>query len=35
MQGFRTSPSEFAELEKVNPNDIQRVIHDIKLKLGS
>ena len=34
MQGFRTSPGEFKELEMVNPADITRIIHNIKLKIG-
>ncbi len=34
MQGFRTSPSEFKELEAVNPMDINNIIGAIKLKLG-
>jgi len=34
MQGFRTSPAEFQELEKINPVDIQNIIHEIKLKIG-
>ncbi len=34
MQGFRTSPSEFKELEAVNPADITNIIQNIKLKLG-
>ena len=35
LQGFRTSPSEFKELEVINPADITNIIRDIKLKLGS
>jgi hypothetical protein len=34
MQGFRTAPGEFKELEMVNPADITRIIHSIKLKIG-
>jgi len=34
IQGFRTSNSEFAELEKVNPLDIQIIMKNIKLGLG-
>ena len=34
LQGFRTSPAEYKELEIVNPSDITKIIHDIKLKLG-
>jgi hypothetical protein len=34
IQGFRSSVSDYSELEKVNPNDIKKVIHDIKAKLG-
>jgi hypothetical protein len=34
LQGFRTSPGEYKELEKVNPADIANVIQNIKAKLG-
>ncbi len=34
MQGFRTSPSEYKELDQVNPEDIYRIINNIKAKLG-
>jgi hypothetical protein len=34
IQGFRTSPSEFRELDIVNPNDVIKIIHEIKLRLG-
>lgn len=34
LQGFRTSPSEFKDLEKVNPADISHIIDQIKLKVG-
>lgn len=34
MQGLRTSPSDFAELENVDPADIQIIMKDIKLQLG-
>jgi hypothetical protein len=34
IQGFRTNPSEYRELEIVNPSDVTQVIHEIKLKLG-
>jgi cobalamin biosynthesis protein CobT len=35
MQGFRTSPSEYKELEAINPDDITTIIRDIKGKLGN
>lgn len=35
MQGFRTSPGEYKELEQVNPTDLQRIIHEIKNKIGN
>jgi hypothetical protein len=35
MQGFRTSSGEYKELEAVNPEDIQRIIHEIKGKIGN
>lgn len=35
MQGFRTSPGEYKELEQVNPQDLQRIIHEIKNKIGN
>jgi len=34
LQGFRTSPGEYKELEMVNPADIAKVIQNIKLKVG-
>lgn len=34
MQGFRTSPQEFKELDIVNPDDITNIIMGIKSKLG-
>lgn len=33
MQGFRTSPGEYKELENVNPDDVTRIIHQIKMKI--
>jgi hypothetical protein len=33
-QGFRTSNSDYKDLEKVNPEDIVKVINQIKLKLN-
>jgi hypothetical protein len=35
MQGFRTSPGEYAELNQVNPDDITSIIHEIKMKLNN
>jgi len=34
IQGFRTSPSQYEELNKVKPEDINNVISQIKNKLG-
>jgi len=34
LQGFRTNPNQYKELESVNPKDIVRIIREIKLKLG-
>ena len=34
LQGFRTSPQEYKEIEVVNPADITKIIHDIRLKIG-
>ncbi len=34
IQGFRTSPSQYEELNKVLPEDINNVITQIKQKLG-
>ena len=34
MQGFRTSPQEYKELDIVNPADITNIIAGIKTKLG-
>jgi hypothetical protein len=34
LQGFRTSPGEYLELEKINPADISGVIQNVKNKLG-
>lgn len=35
IQGFRTSPSEYKELDQVNPQDIKKIINEIKMKLGN
>jgi hypothetical protein len=35
IQGFRTSPSEYKELDQVNPQDIKKIIKEIKMKLGN
>ena len=32
--GFRTSNTSYKDLEKVNPDDIVKIIDQIKLKLG-
>lgn len=34
IQGFRTAPSEFSDLENVNPSDIAIIMKNIKLSLG-
>lgn len=34
MQGLRTAPVDYPELENVNPQDIQIIMKDIKLQLG-
>lgn len=34
IQGFRTNPSEYKELEIVNPSDVSKVIHEIRMKIG-
>lgn len=34
LQGFRTSPGEYKELEVVNPADIAHIMNEIKLKIG-
>jgi hypothetical protein len=34
IQGFRTSPGEYLELEMINPADVTQVIQTIKNKLG-
>ena len=33
IQVFRSNPSDYKELEKLNPEDVQKVINQIKLKL--
>ena len=33
IQGFRSTPSDYKELEKLNPNDVEKVINQIKLKI--
>ena len=35
IQGFRSTPSDYKELEKINPEDVEKVINQIKLKLNS
>ena len=35
IQGFRSTPSDYKELDKLNPEDVQKVINQIKLKLQS
>lgn len=34
IQGFRTSPMEYKEIDKVNPQDIMNIIKSIRKKLG-
>ena len=34
IQGFRTSPSQYPELDNVNPSDIEIIMKNIKLGLG-
>jgi hypothetical protein len=34
VQGFRHLASDYSDLQKVNENDVQKVIHDVKNKLG-
>lgn len=34
IQGFRTSPADFKDLDMVSPSDIHNVIQQIKQKLG-
>jgi len=34
IQGIRTSPNQYQELDKVNQIDIQIIMKDIKLSLG-
>jgi hypothetical protein len=34
VQGFRTGPTEYKELDKVNPQDILNIIRNVKQKLG-
>lgn len=33
IQGFRTAPSQYEELNKVNPHDIEIIMKNIKLHL--
>lgn len=33
IQGFRTSPAQYTELEKINPSDIEIIMKNIKLGL--
>ena len=35
VQGFRTSNSDYKDLEKINTQDIEKVINQIKLKIGN
>lgn len=34
IQGFRTSPSQYQELEKINANDIEIIMKNVQLGLG-
>lgn len=34
IQGFRTSPSQYPELDHVNPSDLEIIMKNIKLGLG-
>ena len=34
IQGLRTSSSNFSEIKNLNPNDLKRIIKQIKNKLG-
>ena len=34
MQGLRTSPADYPELENVNPLDIQIIMKEIKIQMG-
>lgn len=34
IKGFRTAPSQYSELENVNPSDIAIIMKNIKLGLG-
>lgn len=34
IQGYRTAPSEYAELDHVNPSDLEIIMKNIKLGLG-
>jgi len=34
IQGFRSAPTQYAELDRVNPADIQIIMKNIKLALG-
>ena len=34
IQGYRTASSDYTDLSKVNPNDVSRIIREIKKKLN-
>ncbi len=34
IQGFRTAPADYPELENVNPHDIQKIMKIIKSQFG-
>jgi hypothetical protein len=34
IQGFRTAPSQYAELDRVNPSDLEIIMKNIKLGIG-
>ena len=34
IQGFRTAPSQYSELDNVNPSDLEIIMKNIKLGLG-
>lgn len=34
IQGFRTYPGQYQELEKINPGDIEIIVKNIKLGMG-
>jgi len=35
MQGFRTGPNDYKELDIVNPEDITKIINEVQLKVGN